>query len=145
MKSLSPKNHIQVAGVILIHNNEVLLARRKEGSSFAGLLEIPGGKREPGETWLETAERELREELDLEILNPHLFMTTTWEHDDLRVTLVSISATCETRPTSSKDHSELLWIPLPKLNEFLKRKKHEITKPDVPILEILSIQNLDFY
>lgn len=129
----------------MIDNNEVLLARRKEGTSFQGLLELPGGKREPGESWIETARRELLEELSVDIIDPNLFMTTTWENIDTQVTLVSITATCAIRPTQSKDHSELLWIPLSSLKTFLMNKKNEITKPDIPILEVLSIQNLDFY
>jgi 8-oxo-dGTP diphosphatase len=139
------KRIISVACVILIHNNEILLARRKEGTSFQGLLELPGGKREPGETWIETARRELLEELSTNIINPHLFMTTTWENTTTQVTLVAVTATCTIRPTKSKDHTELLWIPLSSLKTFLMNKKNEITKPDIPILEVLSIQNLDFY
>lgn len=145
MNSSNNKRLLQVAGVILIHDNSVLLARRKVGSSFEGLLELPGGKREGGETWIEAATREIHEELSTKIFNPHLFMTTTWENAHTQITLVAITARCSQKPNTSKDHSELLWIPLFALKEFLQDKKNEITKPDLPILEVLSVQNLDFY
>ena len=54
-----------VAGVITDARGRILLARRTEGRDLAGLWEFPGGKMEPGESLLDAAKRELREELDV--------------------------------------------------------------------------------
>ena len=45
---------------------EFLLAQRPPGKAYAGYWEFPGGKREPGESLIDTCRRELREELGVE-------------------------------------------------------------------------------
>ncbi len=58
---------VLVSAVALIDTDgRVLLARRPEGKSMAGLWEFPGGKVEPGESPEEALIRELREELGIE-------------------------------------------------------------------------------
>ena len=58
---------IHVAAAVCIRQGKVLLASRPEGKPPAG-WEFPGGKLEPGETPQAAAVRELREELDWEII-----------------------------------------------------------------------------
>ena len=60
--------------------DEVLLGKRPEGNTLAGLWEFPGGKLELGESPKEALARELSEELgidaeigDLKIANSHKF------------------------------------------------------------------------
>lgn len=57
-----------VAAVALIDvDGRVLLARRPQGKSMAGLWEFPGGKLAAGETPEEALIRELKEELDIDV------------------------------------------------------------------------------
>jgi 8-oxo-dGTP diphosphatase len=56
-----------VACALIDTDNRVLLARRPEGKSMAGLWEFPGGKMEPGERPEETLIRELDEELGIKV------------------------------------------------------------------------------
>ncbi|GAA1579582.1 MULTISPECIES: NUDIX domain-containing protein [Kribbella] len=44
----------------------ILLVRKTRGP-YAGLLDLPGGQPEPGESWAETLERELHEELGVRL------------------------------------------------------------------------------
>ena len=84
------------AAVIERPDGTFLMARRPEGKVYGGWWEFPGGKVEPGETSRQALERELREELGIQVteawpwLNrafvyPHahvmlrFFRVTAWE------------------------------------------------------------------
>jgi len=61
-----------VACALVDADGRVLMARRPEGKTLAGLWEFPGGKMEPGETPEDALIRELREELGIEVAKPCL-------------------------------------------------------------------------
>ena len=76
------KDIVLVAACALVDaDNRVLLARRPEGRSMAGLWEFPGGKLEAGETPEEALIRELREELGIEVAAPCLAPLSFASHD----------------------------------------------------------------
>ena len=74
---------ILVAAVVLVDaDGRVLLARRPEGKSMAGLWEFPGGKIDHGETPEAALIRELAEELGIDVaascLAPFTFASHTY-------------------------------------------------------------------
>lgn len=56
-----------VAAALIDPSRGVLLARRPQGKSLAGMWEFPGGKVDAGETPEAALVRELREELDIDV------------------------------------------------------------------------------
>ena len=77
----STKEVLLVSAVALIDaDGRVLLARRPEGKPMAGLWEFPGGKVAPGETPEAALDRELREELGIDICVPCLAPLTFASH-----------------------------------------------------------------
>ena len=61
-------NIIEVSAGIICRGDKVMLAQRPPGSRHAGMWEFPGGKLEKGETPVKCLERELSEELDIDIV-----------------------------------------------------------------------------
>ncbi len=81
-----------VAACALIDvDGRVLLARRPEGKTMAGLWEFPGGKLHPGETPETALIRELREELGIDVsvacLAPFAFASHAYERFHLLMPL----------------------------------------------------------
>ncbi len=65
---------ISISDVIIIEDNKVLLVQEKKQMAYA-LWNFPGGKLEPGETAEQAAYREIREELNVDLINPKLVKT----------------------------------------------------------------------
>lgn len=59
---------VEVVGGALVRDGRVLASRRTEPPRLAGLWEFPGGKVEPGEDDATALVRELREELQVEVV-----------------------------------------------------------------------------
>jgi 8-oxo-dGTP diphosphatase len=57
-----------VVGAAVVRDGRVLAARRTRPAAAAGRWELPGGAVEPGEDEATALARELREELDLEVV-----------------------------------------------------------------------------
>ena len=88
----SAKPMVLVAACALIDaDTRVLLARRPEGKSMAGLWEFPGGKLDPGETPEDALIRELREELGIDVaaacLAPFAFASHAYDRFHLLMPL----------------------------------------------------------
>ena len=62
-----PHNAIEVAAGVVFRGRQVLITQRRPGDHLGGLWEFPGGKRESGETFERCLQRELREELGIEV------------------------------------------------------------------------------
>ena len=69
VKDTTPPIPFQVIGVGVVRDGEgrVLIDQRLQEGLLGGLWEFPGGKQEPGEAIEATIERELREELAIEV------------------------------------------------------------------------------
>ncbi len=119
-----------VAACALVdRDGRILLARRPEGKSMAGLWEFPGGKMEVGETPEETIIRELREELDIETetacLAPLTFASHGYDNFHLLMPLF-VCRKWEGIPRP-KENQELVWV----LSRDLVH--YELPPADVPL------------
>lgn len=74
-------------GVLLRPNGDVLLADRPQGKPYAGYWEFPGGKIEPGESVAAALQRELREELGIDIAPPTPWVTMEYDYPHAYVRL----------------------------------------------------------
>jgi len=67
MNPSQPQSPTVVCAAIIIHQQKVLLTLRPEGKRLGGYWEFPGGKLESGEDPEAALNRELREEIDIQV------------------------------------------------------------------------------
>ena len=81
------------AAVFLRPDGEFLLAQRPEGKPYPGYWEFPGGKVEPGETALECLKREIKEELDVEVIRatPWITRVHVYTHATVRLNFFRVT------------------------------------------------------
>jgi len=112
---------VLVAAAALIDaDNRVLIARRPEGKSMAGLWEFPGGKVEPGETPEAALVRELAEELRIEVcdtcLAPFTFASHAYDNFHLLMPLfICRNWEGDVEPTEGQ---EVRWVRANRLAQF---------------------------
>ncbi len=70
---------VVAAGILIDSQNRYLLGQRPAGKPYAGYWEVPGGKVEKGETVFQALQRELQEELGIDIHSSEEL--TVLEHD----------------------------------------------------------------
>lgn len=115
----SPIKHKQI-GVAVIYNTEgkILIDRRKATGEMGGLWEFPGGKIEAGETIKECIEREVKEELAIEIAVGDSLTTITHDYKTFRVTLhVYLCQHLNGEPTPL-ECEEIHWVDPSLMNQY---------------------------
>lgn len=85
-KSATPHYDV-AAGLIRDDTGRLLIAQRKAEGLLGGLWEFPGGKQEAGETLPQTLQRELREELAIEVAVGELFCVVRHAFTHFKITL----------------------------------------------------------
>jgi 8-oxo-dGTP pyrophosphatase MutT (NUDIX family) len=98
---MEPRHHFGVYARI-VEAGRILLVRKTRGP-YAGLLDLPGGSPESGESWSQTLERELHEELGLTVT-----VTGSFKPFSLHVQTSSTGTTIDFR-----HHGAVLDLPPP--------------------------------
>ena len=117
MKKVIPLEEIGI-GLIFNEDRELLIDQRHESSSMGGFWEFPGGKREIGESIEKTIEREIREELSIEIQIGEKLISFDhmYSHKKLRFFVyICDLKSGEPKPLASQ---KFLWVPPSRLFDF---------------------------
>ncbi|MDX2319349.1 MAG: 8-oxo-dGTP diphosphatase MutT [Moritella sp.] len=78
---------VHVAAGIIVRDQQVFLSKRSSQQHQGDKWEFPGGKVESGESALEALTRELKEEVNLEVLNAQAFYQLEFDYGDKVVQL----------------------------------------------------------
>ena len=100
---------IKVAAAIIVHNNKVFATQRGYGE-FKDGWEFPGGKVEPGETSREALAREIREELDTEIVVGDLLETVEYDYPQFHLSMDCFLCTIRSGDLVLKEHEAARWL-----------------------------------
>lgn len=85
---MSVKPPVTVAvGVIRNSDNQFIIAKRPDGKAHAGCWEFPGGKVRQGETVTQALNRELKEELNLDVVKSRPLIRIRHDYDEYSVIL----------------------------------------------------------
>jgi 8-oxo-dGTP diphosphatase len=126
---------VSVAACALIDaDGRVLLARRPEGKSMAGLWEFPGGKIEAGETPEQSLIRELEEELGIVVKEACLAPLTFASHSYPDFHLLMPLYICRRWDgmVTAREGQELAWVRPNKLRDY------PMPPADVPLIPHLT-------
>ncbi len=112
-----PRKMIGVA-VIWNHQEQILIDRRRQNGLLGGLWEFPGGKVEPNETIQECIQREILEELAIEIeVGDHL-ITVEHAYTHFHVTLHVYHCRHLSGEPQPLECDELRWVSLAEIDQF---------------------------
>jgi 8-oxo-dGTP diphosphatase len=135
---------IDVAAAVIIHRGKVLLARRTD-DKLHHLWEFPGGKLEFGETVSQAAQREIDEELSIQVKPQTLLLSLEHKYPEKNVRLhfikCSLSAQQDKSLTKTRDNPLVTWFypdEFP-LQEFCPADK--IAAGKIPWKKILEARN----
>ena len=80
-------NSIEVAAGLVFRDGKILITQRRSQDHLGDLWEFPGGKREAEESFENCLQRELREELGIEVAVGELVDTVTHQYPEKKVHL----------------------------------------------------------
>lgn len=106
---------VKVVAAIIIHKKHILATQRGYGD-FKGRWEFPGGKVELGETPQEALCREIKEELDIEILVGELFQTVEYDYPDFHLSMDCFFCRVKSGKVVLKEHEAARWLTVDELD-----------------------------
>ncbi|MGN6790050.1 MAG: Nudix family hydrolase [Rhodanobacteraceae bacterium] len=98
------------AGILTDTLGRVLLMQRLPGKHLAGLWEFPGGKLEPGETVERALIRELKEELDVDVIGSAPLISLPWRYPEKSVRLHALRVTEWRGEPRAREGHPLQWL-----------------------------------
>lgn len=124
---------IEVVAAIIISENEILCVQRGESKLpyISKKYEFPGGKMEEGETRNQAIQREILEELNLNINVASEYLTVEHTYPDFHITMHSLICSVENRNLTLSEHIDFKWLPKEELEVL------DWAAADVPIVEKL--------
>ena len=117
----TPLPTVLVVAVALIDvDGRVLIAKRPEGKTLAGLWEFPGGKVEPGERPEAALIRELREELGIEVSESCLapFVFASHAYDSFHLLMPLYLCRRWNGVVAAREHAALAWVRPNQLSDY---------------------------
>ena len=131
---------VLVAACALVDvDGRVLITRRPEGKTLAGLWEFPGGKVEAGELPEQSLIRELREEIGIDVNVACLAPLTFASHSYSDFHLLMPLWVCRRWEgiVTAKENQELAWVRPQRLKEY---KMPPADEPLIPhLIELLTV------
>ncbi len=126
-------HHTIGVGIIEREDGKLLIALRPENAMLGGLWEFPGGKKKDGEKIQQTVERELKEELGVEVKAYKELMSLKHTYSHFSITLHAWFCRLISGEPTPYESQEVRWVdrielekyPFPKANKVLTERLTE--------------------
>jgi mutator protein MutT len=128
VKEKNPKPHFHVTAGLILRDGRLLLTKRPEGKHLAGFWEFPGGKQEEKETLEACLEREIKEELGMEVHAEKHLLTIDHDYEGQSISLHLFECDEVRGDPKPLESPEIRWV----LPEELSR--YRLPPPDLEIL-----------
>jgi A/G-specific adenine glycosylase len=103
--------HYTVTAAVIQRDGHVLITQRPSNGLLGGLWEFPGGKLQPGEDLAACLQREIKEELEVEIRVGEAFGEYRHAYTHFRVTLHAfLCQLCGESPPKAVQVQDLRWV-----------------------------------
>ena len=128
--------HYEVVAAIIVYDNKILCMQRDKAkydyTSYK--FEFPGGKVESGEENHKALERELKEEMDMDvsISEDDFLLTVEHAYPDFAITMHSYLCKVGTPDFIMKEHISFKWLTVNELDTL------DWAEADKPIVEFLK-------
>ena len=139
--SVVSQSLIHVAAGVIYHNNyanQILIAKRPQHLHQGGLWEFPGGKVNPGESTYQALQRELLEELGIQVISAQPLMQVRHNYTDKQVLLDIWTVTSFNGQGTGMEGQECRWVELKEL--VSASSEYQFPQANKPILEKLRSQ-----
>lgn len=129
-----PLKKIEVVAAIIQCGEETLCVQRGVAKLeyISKKYEFPGGKVEAGETKDSAIIREIKEELQLDIIEPKYFNTINHQYPDFFITMHSFICTVENKDIVLTEHIDQQWLKIEELGSL------DWAAADIPIVNKLQ-------
>ena len=127
------KKKVEVVAAVIMHNQKILCVQRSENkyAYISKKFEFPGGKMEEGETKKQTIIREIKEELNMDIIPIKELNTVEHEYPDFNLKMHSFISECLSSEVFLSEHIDYNWLSVSVLETL------DWAAADLPIVEQL--------
>ena len=109
---------INVVAAILTSNNKFMVAKRGYGE-FKGLYEFPGGKVEVGESNEAAIVREIKEELDANIVVDSFFYHVHYDYDSFTLEMDCYLCHLDHSHITLLEHEDVKWVTVDEVLDYV--------------------------
>ncbi|MGB3343552.1 MAG: (deoxy)nucleoside triphosphate pyrophosphohydrolase [Aequorivita sp.] len=123
---------IQVVCAVILKENKILIAQRSEKMKLPLKWEFPGGKLEDGENEEQAIIREIKEELNIEILPSRRISSHVHDYGSFKIKLIAHLCTYISGEIRLFEHKDVKLVPLELITNY------DLADADLPVIEKLK-------
>lgn len=120
---------LQVTCAIIDHTDKILICQRSASMKFPFKWEFPGGKIEKGESKEDCLRREIKEELDIDIIVHSELTMVEYHYTDFSLQHYPFVCSLKSEKVIVLEHAQAIWVDANQLKDY------DWTEADIPIVD----------